>query len=135
MPSTSPPLTQGTSEWLQEHLDIVKKRILDEAVRLAKLDNRQEGIEPRDIAEAAKRFAPGIEIPSVPDLVVDTPSFGARILAWTPSTITVSALLAVAFGILGVYRGGQGAFDIAKVFAGAIVGSAATAVRSNAKQK
>jgi len=124
-------LTQGTSYWLDEHLSIVRQNILDEAKRIAKLDNREGPVvEPKDIAEAAKRFAPGTEVPAK-----ETPkqTTWQTLVEWASSPMFVSALLAIAFGILGVYRGGQGAFDIAKVFAGAIVGSAAVTVKSNIK--
>jgi hypothetical protein len=46
------------------------------------------------------------------------------VFSWTPSITTVSALLAIAFGIIGWRAPSPNAFDIAKVFAGAIVGSA-----------
>jgi histone H3/H4 len=54
-------MSPGSSQWLDEHLSLVRDRILEEAIALAEQDNRQT-VEPRDIAEATKAFAPGVEV-------------------------------------------------------------------------
>jgi hypothetical protein len=126
--TTQSPMTPGTSQWLDDHLETVKSKILTEASRYA---NRDGSIEPRHIAEAAKLFAPGFEVPREP-LIVRT-GIVQGIFSWTPSITTVSALLAIAFGVIGWRAPSPSAFDIAKVFAGAIVGSAGVAVKSSIK--
>lgn len=113
----------ASTKSLDDHLKLIRTIILREAK--ASAQGKDVGL--IDIAEATKRFAPGIELPEKEPL---KKIWWRVVLDWTPSPILVSALLAVAFGVLGVYRGGQGAFDIAKVFAGAIVGSAAATAKS-----
>src|SRR5687768_17354491 len=98
-------LSKGTNEWLQEHLETIRHQIISRANALAQQDKR--AVEPRDIAEAAKKFAPGTE-------VVRT-SVYERVFSWTPSITTVSAVLAVVFGVIGWRGANASAFDIAKV--------------------
>ena len=118
-------LTEGSSVWLSEHLQRVQDKIIERAGKLAERDNRTN-VEPRDVAEAVKAFAPGVVVPDV------KPWW--RILSWSPTITTVSALLAIIFGVIGyfVLRNGKDAtslFDIAKVFAGAVVGAAGATVK------
>lgn len=130
-PSTPgvPSMTQGSADWLGEHLDVVRRKIVDHAAGIAKQDNRQM-IEPTDIAEAVKTFAPGLELPDRTYI-----SRWARIFSWTPSVTTVSAVLAVVFAGIGVYalskqKDASSLFDIAKLLAGAIVGAAGATAKS-----
>lgn len=124
-----PSLSQGSSEWLSEHLHRVNERIVERAAKLAERDNRTN-IEPRDVAEAVKTFAPGVEVPDKTSV-----SFVTRILSWSPSITTVSAVLAIVFAGIGVFalRTGKDAtslFDIAKLLAGAIVGAAGATAKN-----
>ncbi len=133
--ATEPRLGEGTSKSLDEHFDNLRKKILDQAANLAEQDERKDKIEPRDVWEAVKLYAPGDFV--FPQKTILRPrSVVDVIFSWTPSITTVSALLAITFGVIG-WRAGTGAgtagasaFDIAKVFAGAIVGSAGVAVKS-----
>ena len=126
-------LTQGSSAWLTEHLQRVQDKIVEEAARLAAQDNRAQ-IDPRDIAEAAKAFAPGIEVSQVPQLsgrpAAPRKPLLLELLSSAPSITTVSAVLAVIFGVIGWRAKDSSAFDIAKVFAGAIVGAAGATVKN-----
>ena len=124
-------MTTGTTEWLQEHLNIVRDKIVDEALELAKSEGRQK-IEPKDIAEASKRFAPGVEFPE--PIVVKERRFTEKIFSSISAITIVSAILAIIFGILGVWKTSQSAFDIAKIFAGAVVGSTGVVVNSAIKR-
>jgi len=122
-------LTKGSSVWLAEHLQRIHDRIVEQAAKLAESDNRTN-IEPRDVAEAVKTFAPGVEVPDRTRITI-----WVRILSWSPTITTVSALLALVFGGIGAYALSKGKdagslFDIAKVFAGAIVGAAGASVKN-----
>lgn len=133
-PSTSNAKSaEPTAGWLDKHMEIVKNRILERASELAEAEKC--AIEPRHISEAAKVFAPGIELPPKKEgWPASITAFFSAIFAWSPSITTVSALLAVVFGAIGwrspVGTAGANAFDIAKVFAGAIVGSAGVTIKS-----
>lgn len=124
-----PSLTQGSSVWLSEHLQRVQEKIVEQAGKLAERDNRTN-IEPRDVAEAVKTFAPGIAVPGMAPEPLTGLSLIHAIVSWAPSITTVSALLAVVFGIIGWQAKDSSAFDIAKVFAGAIVGAAGATVKN-----
>jgi hypothetical protein len=137
-PPAGPPqtggLSTGASEWLQEHLDLVRNKVVTEAEERAKRDNRS-AVEPRDIAEAVKVFAPGENITA--DTSTGRMSYPAsileRVLSWTPSITTVSAVLAIVFGIIGWKSQSASAFDIAKIFAGAVVGASGAAAVKRVK--
>ena len=127
--SSSEIAESGGSQWLDEHLDTLRQSIFKEASSRAKAKGHDEP-EPRDIAQAALLFAPGDPSPPYD-----------RFYSLTKIGITgvtlVSSLLAIAFGLIGMYqtRAGNaqmasGAFDIAKIFAGAIVGSTGATVAS-----
>jgi hypothetical protein len=123
--------SSGNAEWLNAHLNSVRTSIEREASVIAEAGGR-EAVEPRDIAQAALRFAPGDKFP--------VPVPPSRLDAWGINGVTVvSALLALAFGGLGAYlsRNGvnSGALDIAKIFAGAIVGSAGASVAATASRR
>jgi len=124
--SESSPLTPVEEQMLDNHLKRIRKLIVQEAVRIAK----DRGVQPPDppeeldVAEAAKRFAPGKKFPE--------DALWQRTKSSLSGITLVSALLAVVFGILGALvnyghlanAGSSTAyFDIAKLFAGAIVGS------------
>ena len=54
--------SSGNVEWLNAHLDSVRSSIEREATLIAEADHR-EAVEPRDVARAALRFAPGDRFP------------------------------------------------------------------------
>jgi len=122
------PLGETDRQWLDDHLRRIRKLITDEAIRAAK-DRGVEPPEGLDVAEAAKRFAPGVRFP-------DEPSFPKRVLASLSGITVVSAVLAIVFWFLGWWQQGQGDasaasaayFDIVKLFAGAVVGSTGAGV-------
>jgi hypothetical protein len=123
-----PQTSHGSTQWVDAHLNILRKSIYEEAASRAKADGRDQP-EPRDVAQAALSFAPGDRLPASGSAI---PRFAA--LGITGVTL-VSCILAVVFGLIGVYqtRAGNdqiasGAFDIAKIFAGAIVGSTGATV-------
>jgi hypothetical protein len=136
--SEAPPtstLSKVDEEWLDIHLKRIRKLITEEALRIAR-DRDAKAPEGLDVAEAAKRFAPGVRFPA-------EPSFWARTMASLNGVTVVSAVLALLFGIMGVlvgrgYLGAAGTtsgyFDITKLFAGAIVGSTSAGVLG-ARQK
>jgi hypothetical protein len=125
-------LSSVDKEWLDNHLARIRHLIAQEAVQVAK-DRDAQRPEGMDVAEAAKQFAPGVRFPG-------EPSFSDRIKASLSGITLVSGVLAVVFGVLGVYsRMHQGDatpyFDIVKLFAGAIVGSTGAGVALSTRRK
>jgi hypothetical protein len=127
-PSASP-LDPVNEKFLDTHLLRIRQLIVDEARRIAK-DRSVQRPEGMDVAEAARKFAPGVQFPA-------EPSLWERTKGSLSGVTVVSAVLAVVFGLLGVWvaRGHLGEagsytayFDIAKLFAGAIVGSTGAAI-------
>lgn len=115
-----PEIPEHLNAYLDDQLAIVRSLIINEARSLAKRSNR-ETLEPNDIAEAATQFAPGKRFPG-------EPKFWQRIASSISAITLISAVLAIVFGVIGAFAGSQpanasGYFDIAKLFAGAIVGS------------
>jgi hypothetical protein len=121
-------MNETASRFLDDQLDFVKEKITAEAWRLAESDGR-DTIRSKDVAEVYKRFAPGNEIHTEKEGVLVR--LGSVI---SPITI-ISAILAIFFGALGAWRGSQSALDLAKIFAGAIVGSTGAAVPSAIKRR
>lgn len=130
-------VSPGADLWLKEHLDVVKESITAEANKVAS-KQRRSTIEPSDIAQATLHYAPGHQ------LVLQESAwkaFGRNVIASVTGVTIVSAILAIAFGVIGwivakdtAADAGQlssGAFDIAKIFAGAIVGSTSATVITN----
>jgi hypothetical protein len=121
-------LSESDEQWLDDHLRRIRKLITDEAIRAAK-DRDFQCTEPEvlDVADAAKRFAPGVRFP-------DEPSFIERIGASLSGITFVSALLAIVFGLIGLLQPAgsttttAACFDIVKLFAGAVVGSTGAGV-------
>jgi hypothetical protein len=119
-PSISPHL----DACLDDHLQGIRSQILREAKYLASRSKRDQ-VAPLDVAEAAGKFAPGKRFPA-------EPPFWQRIGSSLSAITLVSAALAALFALIGVVlnwqtggaqAGSSGYFDIAKIFAGAIVGS------------
>jgi hypothetical protein len=119
-------LTEGGLRWLNEHLDSVKVKIIEEAGKISKAPSEGK-IEVMAVSDAAKKYAPG------GPFELQNDSVWRRIFEPISGLTLVSAVLAVTFGWLGLRATGamqQGWLDIAKIFAGAIVGSAGAAVAS-----
>lgn len=127
-PVTSP-LSKVDQQWLDNHLELIRQLITQEAFRTAG-ERELQSPNGLDVAEAAKRFAPGAKFP-------DEPSFSERIKSSLSGITLVSALLAVVFGVLGVLQQQNQAayFDIVKLFAGAIVGSTGAGVALASRRK
>jgi len=126
-------------EDLQSSLDQHSKRIQALIKRKASELAAQEdlGVEEKPeitvlhLAEAIKTYAPGTEMPHLKGVQKESSRFYERL----PPITLISAILAIVFGIIGVVAirygqaadiDGKGFIDIAKIFAGAIVGSATT---------
>ncbi len=120
-----PDISEHLEAWLDDHLASIRAQIIKEARYLAKKSER-ERLEPLDVAEAARQFAPGKRFPG-------EPKFWQRIGSSISAITLVSAILAVLFGTIGALLNHRtpeiqagspsGYFDIAKLFAGAVVGS------------
>lgn len=126
-------LTPEAKAFLDGHLSKIRERIIEAAVQdLGDTSESSSPIEPMLIAEASKKFAPGALVP------VDARKVSAiqRVLEPITGLTFVCAVLAVLFGVLGLWAdktNSAGWLDIAKVFAGAVVGSTGAGVVSTAK--
>lgn len=105
----------------------------------AMADSEKRPVEPRDIASAAMLYAPGLLYPDK-KTELDIPFFRRTALSITGVTL-ISGLLAITFGLIGYFaaKGDQaiasGAWDIAKIFAGAVVGSTGSTVATTLKRR
>jgi hypothetical protein len=130
-----PPLSQGTTAWLSDHLASIEAKIIDEARKLI----TNGATEQMAVAEAARRYAPGDQFPENRD-PKPTP-FWSRIAESISGITLVTAVLAIIFGVLGLLdihgdkESAQRWIDVAKIFAGAVVGSAGVSAVSSAKGK
>src|SRR5262245_39323842 len=135
MTETAPesPLEQA----LSDHMLKIRKKILSRAQQIAS-DTKDE-LSVTHLAAAIGEYAPGMQLVASGD--------GATrkwFIDYVPPVAFLSAVLAVAFAALGLWAiigqpdvktglGGQGFLDIAKIFAGAIVGSATAVVASGGR--
>ena len=120
-------LSPGAKAWLDDHLLYIKRKIIEEARKVAKESRGEDTIQPLDVAEAAKLYAPGRQISAQKEI-----SFWRRLTDSITGITLISAILAIVFGFLGYFTPTQeGWLDIAKIFAGAVVGSAGAAITSN----
>lgn len=128
------PLGASLEQSLDAHLQRVRDKIVQRSADLAAQAREPVGVS--HLARALEQFAPGRE---VPDGIMNEPREGP--FARFPPLAILSSLLAIAFAGLGLWAtlgsaevkqglGGQGFLDIAKIFAGAIVGSATATVTS-----
>jgi hypothetical protein len=126
-------MTSGAEEALREYLDSVKEKIADDASKSAQSEHR-EVIWPKDITEASTRFEGRID--KEKSRIGRFGSAISSLFSSIPPIAIVSAILAVVFGYLGSRPGGgQSALDIAKIFAGAVVGSSGAAAHSAIKRR
>ena len=124
-------LSPGAKAWLEDHLLYIKSKIIEEAQKVAKESRGEDTIQPLDVAEAAKLYAPGRQVTAQKET-----SFWHRVGDSITGITLVSAILAIVFGLLGYFTASQeGWLDIAKIFAGAVVGSAGAAMTSNMQSK
>jgi hypothetical protein len=138
MPENPTP-DEALAAWLTAHLHVIEEKIRGQAKALADAEGRDK-IEPRDISAASMRYAPGDPFPDKQP--ADSLSFTQRILLSISGVTLMSGLLAIVFGLIGAWQTREnnpqmaaGAFDIAKIFAGAIVGSTGAAIASTVKGK
>lgn len=124
-------LSNGAQAWLDDHLNHIKERIIEEARSLTAHSSTgaPPEIDPMTITEAAKQFAPGQQVSTNFML----PPLKYRLLDLISGFTSVCALLTITFGCLGLWadpKNAQSWLDISKIFAGAVVGSAgATATK------
>jgi hypothetical protein len=126
-----PILSETLSSALGDYLTTVRSRILDRATEIASTSQVPKD-HPDRVALELVHLSKAIEdiAPSEPRLT--DIGFPGRILDWLTSFTGVAAMLAIAFAVLGLVpslasKGGDGGkafLDIAKIFAGAVVGSA-----------
>ncbi|MFC1717311.1 hypothetical protein ACFL6S_26870 [Candidatus Poribacteria bacterium] len=116
---------------LQPHIEIVKRKIIKEAGALAEEEKRP--VEPMDITDACKRYAPGTRIPEEKEM-----SFWGRMGASISGITLISGILAVVFGVIAITGQGGGAelwVDVVKILVGAIVGSTGATTAAALKRK
>jgi hypothetical protein len=121
-------VSEGARLAIQEHLDRIRQSILLEARAISSTRSTPDrSIGPLDILGAAARYAPGTRIAT-------TTSFSQRLAANVSMITLLSLFAAIVFGMLGLWPVGaqpvdnpNGYLDIAKVFAGVVVGSAGAA--------
>jgi hypothetical protein len=118
------------------YIDPVKPRIRSRASEIAKADDRSE-VTAIDVFEALKEFVPGKQIAQSPASASSQGWFNRTFAGFTG----IAGIMALAFGVLGlvgifsanasVSKATEGFLEIAKIFAGAMVGGAvgAAAVR------
>jgi hypothetical protein len=118
---------------LNHHMQKVRERIIR---RAEDLTSEGEEVDLPQLTKAVEEFAPGGEFPKRTQ-----PGF----LDYFPPLTILSAILAFAFAALGLWAtlssnaaknnlGGQGFLDIAKIFAGAVVGSTTASMTSLARR-
>ena len=126
-------LGQEASDWLKAHLEVIEGRIVNEAQARAR-DAQHRSIEPSDVSLAAMKYAPGRAFPEDRELTL-----GERIGMSISGITLISAVLAVLFGAMGAIQAGEGDatawYDIAKIFAGAVVGSTGAAAVASARKR
>ena len=135
---------------IQEHISVLTERIKHRAIELSMDDgqNKEQKVGITYVTAAITEYAPGYSVP---------PRMKAIRLRWwevfftyvSPLTI-ISAMLAILFAVLGLWASGavgeltdakvklldgKAYLDIAKIFAGAIVGSATASAASAISQR
>ena len=117
--------TEEATKWLDRHLGKIRHKIVADAEARATTD-KAEKIDADHVVPAAMRFAPGSPIP----IAAEPVSLGQSLLN-VPGIIWISAILAIVFGVLqSQYTTSSSLGDIAKIFAGAIVGGIGAGVAS-----
>jgi hypothetical protein len=100
------------------------------------LNNHKEGIELGDLASAYSKHVKGELVER--ERFSRLSEFFNRVFGSISGLTIISAILAITFGYLGYLSRDSpnhvGLYDIAKIFAGAVVGSTGAAAISNRKQ-
>ncbi len=123
---------------LDDHLAKIKKKIINRAFEIA--SEAQEELSVTHLAAAIDEYAPGTHVFLHGETMPKRGFFD-----YVPPVALLSAILACAFAALGLWAvlgqqnikeglGSQGFLDIAKIFAGAIVGSATAMVASGSRR-
>lgn len=112
-------LTEDQTNFIKIHLDDVREHI----TQAAKSECESTGkLEAQKLLAIASEYARTQPIP--PSTPQSNWSAITTVLIGVPGIIWISALLAVSFGALSaIYPGSASLSDLAKVFAGAIVGA------------
>ena len=121
--------TEAANAALLERLERIRSWLIEKAVEIGEAtSSEKQPFSAMCIAEAARLLPLGQELKSTEN--GRPPGFWGRMLESISGITLISAALALAFGILGYLtksNSAAGWLDIAKVFAGAIVGSAGVA--------
>jgi hypothetical protein len=140
-------LSTALESSLDEHLSGVRERITDRAYDLAaqtirppgdSQENEKVQVNLNNLSQATSEVIAGQH--------GHKSSFLVRFFEYFPPFTCVCAILCIAFAVLGLYALGSGVgsevakatssfLDIAKIFAGAIVGSTASNVINSTKSK
>jgi hypothetical protein len=113
----------GAAQWLSDHMRMLETQIIREAYKLAEADGRKI-VAPVDISKASELFAASER--RIPREL----GFKSKMLQSISGITVIAGALAIIFGLLavaGTKELSQGAWDIAKIFAGAVVGSTGAA--------
>lgn len=146
---TDPRFSNNVLGAIQEHISLITELIKKHAIQLAN-DDLQDKDQPIGIvyvAQALNDYAPGH---IVPKQITDTRQGKWEVFFSYVSPLTIiSSLLAILFAVLGLWASGavgdlppdkiklldgKAYMDIAKIFAGAIVGSATASAASAIKR-
>jgi len=115
------------SEWIEAHLEEVRREIESRAKGIG-----GDGVTLEDVAAAIAVVCPIKH--KTDEMSKSNPGLLRVFFASLPAIAWVSAVLAIVFGVLGIFAPGheptqqQGWLDIAKIFAGAVVGAAGTTI-------
>lgn len=125
---------------VDEHLQEVKAKILEKARDLSRVENDTDTISPSQLLEAINCYAPG---KCLDEIILVEKGFAQRFFEWFPPLTVACCFLTIFFGWFGVYalssgtgiQNGNNFIDIAKIFAGAIVGSTSSVFINNYSQR
>ncbi|MCP4745402.1 MAG: hypothetical protein GY874_04560 [Desulfobacteraceae bacterium] len=121
-------LSSGCKIWFDDHLASIRQQILQETSQISG-NGGSKKVLPKHVSQAALEFAPERRYPS-------DPTWGQKIIGTVSGITVISAILAVASGMIDYFDKGTQYIDIVKIFAGAIVGSTgASAVTHLRKSK
>jgi hypothetical protein len=120
----------------EEYIRPIKRKIKNRAAEIAKADDGRTEVTSGDVIDALREFVPGK--PVLPNPTELKESWWPRMFTGFTGTV---AFMTLAFGVLGalglfstnaeVVKATQGFLEIAKIFAGAVIGGSvgAAAVR------
>jgi hypothetical protein len=132
---------------LDDHMQVVRRMIWDRAEEIAARDGATGGVRLHHLTGAVEEYAPGRPGLFAAEVDPHKRSVWGRLVESIAPITLISALLTILFGAFGLYvvrnpnqtglanANGQSYLDIAKIFAGAIVGSAGVAATTVAGRK